>query len=115
MMLPASVRAHVCTEPVDMRRSIDGLAQMVQPLFAADPFCGHVFVFLGKSRNKIKLLWWDSNGFVVLYKRLERGNFPKPALWAQRGLTMVELAALLAGIDLSQVSPATVVNATRVQ
>lgn len=115
MMLPVAVRTHVCAEPTDMRRSIDGLAQMVQPLFAADPFCGHVFVFLGKSRNKIKLLWWDSNGFVVLYKRLERGCFPKPVAWAQRGLTMAELAALLAGIDLSQTRPAPTVNATRVQ
>jgi transposase len=114
MMLPTAVRAHVCVEAVDMRRSIDGLAQLVEPLFSTNPFCGHVFVFLGKSRNKIKLLWWDSNGFIVLYKRLERGVFPKPAEWTRRGLTMAELTALLAGLDLSRLPPAIAVPASRV-
>jgi transposase len=101
MILPSSVRAYVCVEPVDMRKQIDGLAQMVQAAFAADPFGGQVFVFLGKRRNKVKLLWWDRHGFFLLYKRLERGRFPRPEALAREGLSLAELMAFLEGIDLS--------------
>lgn len=114
MILSSSLRAYVCAEPVDMRCSIDGLAQRVQPLFAADPFGGQVFVFVGKRRNRVKLLWWDRNGFLLLYKRLERGQFPKPDELARRGLSMGELMAYLEGIDLSRARRIAPVNASRV-
>lgn len=113
MMLSASLRAYVCTEPVDMRRQIDGLAQMVQPVFGADAFSGQVFVFMSRRRNKVKLLWWDRHGFFLLYKRLERGRFPVPRELARRGLTMAELMALLDGIDLSQARRLPAVLASR--
>ncbi|MBI3375158.1 MAG: IS66 family insertion sequence element accessory protein TnpB [Betaproteobacteria bacterium] len=53
-----------------MRKSIDGLSVLVEPVFAADPFCGHWFVFLSKKRDKVKILYWDRHGFALWYKRL---------------------------------------------
>ena len=114
MMLSSSVRAYVCAEPVDMRKQIDGLAQMVEPLFSADAFGGQVFVFMGRRRNKVKLLWWDRHGFFLLYKRLERGRFPAPHELAHRGLSMAELMAFLEGIDLSRARRLPDVHASRV-
>jgi transposase len=114
MILASSVRAYVCVEPVDMRKQIDGLAQLVQGAFAADPFGGQVFVFLGKRRNKVKLLWWDRHGFFLLYKRLERGRFPRPQALAREGLSMAELMAFLEGIDLSGARRLPAVFASRV-
>ena len=114
MIMPTSLRAYVCVEPVDMRKQIDGLAQMVQPAFAADAFGGQVFVFLGKRRNKAKLLWWDRHGFFLLYKRLERGRFTRPEALARDGLSMAELMAFLEGIDLSRARRLPAVCALRV-
>jgi transposase len=114
-MIPLpSVRAYVCIEPVDMRKQIDGLAQMVAPVFAADALGGQVFVFLGKRRNKVKLLWWDRHGFFLLYKRLERGRFPRPEELARDGLSLGELMAFLEGIDLSRARRLPAVAASRV-
>jgi len=114
MILSCAVRAYVCAEPTDMRKSIDSLSQLVQPVFGADVFGGQVFVFWGKQRNKVKLLWWDRHGFFLLYKRLERGRFPKPEELARDGLSMVELMAFLDGIDLSRVRRLPAVMASRV-
>lgn len=114
MILGGGVRAYVCAEPVDMRKSIDGLSQLVEPLFRTDPFGGQVFVFLGRRRNKVKLLWWDRHGFFLLYKRLERGRFPSASELARGALSMAELMAFLEGIDLSRARRLPRVNATRV-
>ena len=76
MILSSTGRACVCTEPTDMRKAIDGLVQLIEPVFKADPFGGHMFVFLGKSRNTAKIIVWDRTGFWPLYKRLKRGQFP---------------------------------------
>ena len=102
MMISMNVRAYVCAETVDMRNSIDGLSQLVKPMFDADALSGSVFVFLGKSRNKAKLLVWDRHGFWLLYKRLERGRFPSPETLSQRGLSWFELMSFLEGVDLTQ-------------
>ena len=59
----------------DMRRSIDGLAALVQQSFKLDPFSDSLFLFCGKRRDRIKALYWEGDGFVLLYKRLERGAF----------------------------------------
>ncbi len=115
MILSSAVRAYVCAEPTDMRKSIDALSQLVQPVFGADVFSGQVFVFLSRQRNKVKLLWWDRHGFFLLYKRLERGRFPQPAQLAQEGLSMGELIAFLDGIDLSRARRLAPVAATRVK
>jgi transposase len=114
VILSSAVRAYVCVEPIDMRKNIDTLACLVQPLFGMDAFSGHVFVFFGKRRNKVKLLVWDRHGFWLLYKRLEGGCFPQPAALAARGLSMGELTAWLEGIDLTRARRLRVIDATRV-
>ena len=114
MMLGSSAKAYVCAEPVDMRKSIDGLAQLVAPLLRGDAFSGSVFVFLSRRREKVKLLWWDRHGFWLAYKRLERGRFPDPQVLAAHGITVAELWLWLEGVDLSRTRRLAVVNATRV-
>ena len=86
-----------------MRKSIDGLAQLVQACMGMNPLSGQVFVFIGRRRDRAKLLVWDRHGFWVLYKRLERGRFTDPARLAAGGIAMSELLAWLEGIDLSRV------------
>ena len=102
MILSSAVRAFVCTEPVDMRKSIDGLSQIVAAAMGMNPLSGQVFVFIGRRRDRAKLLVWDRHGFWVLYKRLERGRFTDPAQLATGGIAMSELVAWLEGIDLSR-------------
>ena len=102
MILSSAIRAHVYSEAVDMRKSIDALAQIVSRCMGMNPLSGHVFVFIGRRRDKAKLLVWDRHGFWVLYKRLERGRFTDPARLSSEGLAMSELLAWLDGIDLSR-------------
>lgn len=69
-MIPATVRVFVCTEPQDMRRGFDRLAQVVQQVMGGDPRSGDLFVFTSRGSDRLKMLWWDRNGYAVLYKRL---------------------------------------------
>jgi transposase len=106
MMLPTSVQIWLATEPVDMRRGHDGLLALVRALGIADPYSGHFFVFLGKRADRCKILFWDRGGFVVAYKRLERGRFRLPSIppSAQSvSLDATSLTMLLDGIDLTRV------------
>ncbi|MCK2128269.1 IS66 family insertion sequence element accessory protein TnpB [Thauera aromatica] len=114
MILSSAVRAYVYSEAVDMRKSIDALAQLVASCMGMDPLSGQVFVFIGRRRDKVKLLVWDRHGFWVLYKRLERGRFADPARLAAGGLAMSELVAWLDGIDLARVRRLPTVAASRV-
>ena len=114
MILSSAVRAYMCAEPQDMRRSIDGLSRLVKPLFSQDALSGHVFVFVGKRRDKVKLLVFDRSGFWLLYKRLEKGVFTDPSALAQRGLSMGELTAWLDGIDIGTARRVPSVQATRI-
>lgn len=102
--LPPSVRIHFATSLVDMRNGIDGLRAIVESTLKQDPYKGHLFVFVGKSKDKVKILFWDRGGFVLYMKRLERGRFQLPAVNARtRHVEMeaAELAMLLDGIDLN--------------
>ena len=102
--LPPSVRIYFATDVVDMRNGIDGLRAIVQGVLKRDPFEGHLFVFVGKSRDKVKILFWDRGGFVVYLKRLERGRFQLPVADARHKnveLEAAQLAMLLDGIDLN--------------
>lgn len=76
MLIAADVRAYICREPVDMRKSIDTLSYLVEPLLAQKPASGNLFVFVGRDRTKVKCLYWDRTGFALWYKRLEQGHFP---------------------------------------
>ena len=101
LSLPPSVRIFLCTQPTDMRKSFDTLAALVRDGLKSDPLSGHLFVFLNKRRDRIKILYWDRDGLAVWAKRLESGTFRIPHATAGRvEMTTADLAALLAGIDL---------------
>jgi transposase len=103
--LPASVRVYLATSPCDMRRSFDGLHALVHAVLQLDAFAGHLFVFGNKRRDRVKILYWDRDGFAVWAKRLEQGTYAMPfpeAGEVRREITAQELGALLSGIDLSQ-------------
>lgn len=105
LALPPSVRVYIASEPVDMRRGHDGLFAIVRA-WGLDPFSGDLFGFIGKRRDRAKILVWHRGGFVLLYKRLERGRFRIPAVTAGESravLDATELAMLLDGIDLAHV------------
>lgn len=102
--LPPSVRIHFATDLVDMRNGIDGLRAVVEGVLKRDPYGGHLFVFVGKAKDKVKILFWDRNGFVLYLKRLERGRFQLPVVDERtKHVTMepAQLAMLLDGIDLN--------------
>jgi transposase len=102
--LPSSVRIYVAAEAVDLRRGFDGLAALTRSVINQDPMCGHLFVFLNRRRDRVKILMWDRTGFVCLYKRLERGSFTIPSKPAggQRHVEIDswELGLMLEGVDL---------------
>jgi transposase len=102
--LPPSVRIYFATELTDMRNGIDGLRAIVEGTLRHDPYAGHIFVFVGKSRDKVKILFWDRSGFVLYLKRLEKGRFQLPVIDHRRKhveMEAAELAMLLDGIDLN--------------
>lgn len=100
--LPPSVKVFVATEVADMRKSIDALSTLVKDVLVQDPFSGHLFVFCNKRGDKIKILYWDRNGFCLWYKRLERGIFRLPKVQAKVFVIAPnELNLLLEGIDLT--------------
>jgi transposase len=102
-----SVQIWVAAAPVDMRKSFDGLAEHVRAFLGHDPLCGHMFVFRNRSGERLKILWWDRNGLVLYYKRLEKGTFRFPSLDASTGqkcltLDSNQLMHLLAGSQIVQ-------------
>jgi transposase len=104
LTLPSSVRIYVAAESVDLRRGFDGLAATTRSVIGADPMSGHVFVFLNRRRNRVKLLVWDRTGYLLVYKRLERGTFKIPTE-PEAGRRHVEVDAgelglMLEGLDL---------------
>ncbi len=104
-MLPASVRILVCTTRQDMRKSFDTLAAVVRDLMGEEPQSGALYVFAGKSPTRVKVLWWDTNGYCLLAKRLHRALFVMPE--ADEGKKSVRidaaaLAQLLGGVAREQ-------------
>ena len=106
LLLPSAVRVLVAVHPVDMRNSIDGLVAVVMNTWKQDVDTGHLFVFVSRRRDRVKILTWDNGGFVVFYKRLEAGRFRVPAFDGEAvtaQLDGTQLAMLLDGIDVSRV------------
>jgi transposase len=105
LTLPRSVRIHLAMAPVDLRKSIDGLCALVQGR-AHDAYSGHLFVFTSRRGDRVKVLAWDRGGFVLYYKRLEKGRFKLPMVAAGAAeveLDATQLAMLLDGIDVRRV------------
>lgn len=107
--LSPSVRIFVCTKPVDMRRSFDGLFALVQSMIRQDPYSGHIFLFRSRRGDFIKALWWDLDGWAIFAKRLEVGTFRFPDVRFVDGqyepieIERAELSMLLEGIDTDSV------------
>jgi transposase len=108
LSLPLPVQIYWCTQHADLRKSFDGLAQLVREFMAADPLTGHLFIFHNKRADRLKLLYWDNDGYAIWYKRLEQGTFALPSVDGTRtkcgdhGLALrpAELAMLLDGIEV---------------
>jgi len=111
------VRIYLCTGPTDMRKGFDTLAALVRDYLGHDPLAGHLFLFVGRAQDRLKILYWDKDGWAVWYKRLEEGTFrlPLTSRGEVKGLSAAskagisvelkpsELAMLLAGIDLTSI------------
>jgi len=99
-------KVFVYIDAVDMRKSIDGLCVLLSEQFSADPQAGDLYIFSNRSRNKLKCLFWDSNGFVLYYKRLERGRFhySKSLSGESVLVNQSQLQALFLGLDFHLLS-----------
>lgn len=103
-MIPADLsklQVWLATTPVDMRKSFDGLSEVVRSFLGRDPLSGSLFVFRGKRGHLLKILWWDRDGLAIYYKRLERGDFR----WPRANEPAIEVSAeqllrLLSGLEV---------------
>ena len=101
LSLPPSVRVFVCLVPVDMRWSFDGLAAAAERVVGQDPLSGHLFVFRGRRGDRVKILYWDRDGYALWYKRLEAGTYRFPVGGTDaKEITPVDLGLILEGIDV---------------
>jgi len=101
--LPAGTQIWIACGVTDLRKGFDGLSQLVRERIAQDPLSGHLYVFPNRRRDRIKILYWDRDGFALWYKRLEKGTFRFPEAKDGRvEVTPAEMAAVLEGIDLTR-------------
>lgn len=105
LSLPPSVRIFFATQAIDGRKGADSLVAMIRSVFLEDPLSGHLYVFFSKRRDRVRVVYWDRNGFAMWSKRLEVGRF-QASFSAEGKLTMcgierAELALILDGIDLA--------------
>jgi len=106
LSLSPSIQVFMAVEPVDLRKGFDGLSAAVQTVFDRNVLDGHLFLFLNRRRDRIKILWWDRDGLAVFYKRLERGSYevPRHAPDSKRlRLDATQLSLLLSGVQLDSV------------
>ncbi len=106
LTIPGPGRIFIGRNPVDMRKSIDGLMSVVQEELREDAYSGHLFVFLSRRADRVKILAWDKGGFVLFYKRLERGQFKVPLIGKDTmavEIDATQLAMLLDGIEFGRV------------
>ncbi len=101
--LRPGTKIYISTELINMRKSIDGISILVQELLGHNPQCGHLFIFFNKARDKVKVLWWDKNGFVLHYKRLEKHRFVIPPFIDKKEwlIDEMQLNGLLIGLDFT--------------
>lgn len=100
--LTSTLRVFVAVGSTDLRRGFDGLAQVAREALSQDTMTGHLFVFANRRRDRIKILYWDSDGYAIWMKRLEQGTYRWPGAEASHvEIKAAELAAMLGGIDLA--------------
>jgi transposase len=96
----SQVRVYVRPGVTDFRKSVDGLAAITQEIMRHPPMSGNLYMFCNRQRNRLKILYWEQNGFCLWYKRLEEGKFPWPISEEEaREISREELGWLLRGID----------------
>jgi transposase len=104
---PPTVKVFLCCNATDMRKGFDSLAHLIESSLSLDPFSGHLFVFRSRRGDRIKILYWDRDGYAMWYKRLERGNVSFPAAAAQATghveVKAADLMMILDGVDLGSV------------
>lgn len=106
LSLSPAIQVFMAIEPVDLRKGFDGLRAAVQAVFDRNVLDGHLFLFLNRRRDRIKLLWWDRDGLALFYKRLERGTYEIPRHAPgnrQLRLDATQLSLLLSGVQLDSV------------
>jgi len=105
LSLPPSVRVFLATQPVDGRKGPDSLMTIVRDVFGEDPLGGHLFVFFSKRCDRVRVVYWDRNGFAMWTKRLEAGrfcpSFSSDGRLAPVRIEAAELALIIEGIDLA--------------
>ena len=102
--LPHPVRVFLHTPATDLRKGFDALSGLVSNAFRQDPTSGHLFLFVNRRRDRLKILYWDRDGLAIWYKRLEKGSFQLPAVAADAvsiEMSPTQLSLILSGIDLS--------------
>jgi transposase len=101
LTLGMSGRIWVCVEPVDGRKSFDGLSAIISTHLGRDPLSGDLFVFKNRRGDRLKILAWQGDGFALYLRRLERGTFSFPSAdAAEVSVTATELAMILGGVEL---------------
>jgi len=106
LSIGASTRIFVAKGPTDMRKGFDGLQGVITGVLEQDPLSGHLFLFVNRRRDKLKILYWDGDGLAIWYRRLEQGTFQMPAIAEDRKSAEIrsdELTMLLRGVDLKSV------------
>ncbi len=103
LTFPAAIRVYLCAVPRDMRRSFDGLSMMAEHIIRCNPFSGHLLVFCNRRTDRLKILYWDRDGWAIWHKRLEAGTFQFPFMeTGRKEIAAWELGVLLEGIDLTK-------------
>lgn len=104
LSLPTSGGVYLCTRPVDLRKSFDGLGALVESVFGRSVLDGQLFLFVNKRHDRLKAMWWEGDGLAIWYKRLERGGFELPRVEEDQthvSLDATALAMLLGGVPLA--------------
>ncbi|MGM0488541.1 MAG: IS66 family insertion sequence element accessory protein TnpB [Planctomycetota bacterium] len=103
LSVPANVSIYLCTKATDMRKGFDGLHSLVRQVFDRDPVDGHLFLFVNRRRDRVKMLWWDRDGMALFYKRLEAGTYQLPAVKDNTEGVEIDatvLSMMLNGVDV---------------
>jgi transposase len=113
MFLSFNTQIWLYPNPIDFRKQIDGIVMLIADHLQLNPTLGQLFLFRNRHANKIKVLWWDRNGFWLCYKRLEKGRLKFPAIRDEAmELTRDQLSWLLSGLDFSKQTPLSEVTAS---